>query len=70
MAFFRKWLNLLKPIEDFSASVYLRAFPGLLEADFDGVEIMEGIYAHENDKLNFERRKYGRVLLTFLNFMI
>jgi len=42
MAFFRKWLNLLKPIEDFSASVYLRAFPGLLEADFDGVEIMGG----------------------------
>jgi len=29
-------------------------------AGYDGVEIMGGIYAHENDKLNFERRKSGR----------
>ena len=53
--------NIGQPIEGFSASIYLQAFPGLLEADFDGVEALEGKYAYENGKLNFERRKSGRM---------
>ena len=32
-----------------------------MEADFDGVEALEGKYAYENGKLNFERRKSGRM---------
>src|SRR3989338_11054738 len=53
--------NIGQPIEGFSTSVYLQAFPGLLEADFDGVETLEGKYVHGNGKLNFERRKSGRI---------
>src|SRR3989338_4164375 len=52
--------NIGQPIEGFSAPIYLQAFPGLLEADFDGVETLEGKYVYENGKLNFERRKSGR----------
>ena len=53
--------NIGQPIEGFSAPIYLQAFPGLLEADFDGVETLEGKYVYENGKLNFERRKSGRI---------
>jgi len=53
--------NIGQPIEGFSASVYLQAFPGLLEADFDGVETLEGAYAYENGKLNFVRRQSGHM---------
>lgn len=38
--------NIGQPIEGFSAPIYLQAFPGLLEADFDGVETLEGKYAY------------------------
>lgn len=49
--------NISQPIEGFSAYVYLQAFPVLLEADFDGVETLEGKYAYKNGKLNFVRRQ-------------
>lgn len=52
--------NIGQPIEGFSAPIYLQAFSGLLKADFDRVETLEGKYAYENGKLNFERRKFGR----------
>ena len=53
--------NIGHPIEGFSAPIYLQAFPGLLKTDFDGVETLEGKYAYENGKLNFVRRKFGRI---------
>ncbi|PIR70303.1 MAG: hypothetical protein COU46_02190 [Candidatus Niyogibacteria bacterium CG10_big_fil_rev_8_21_14_0_10_42_19] len=49
--------NIGQPIEGFNADIYLRAFPGLFEADFDGVETWEGEYAYANGKLTFERTK-------------
>ena len=53
--------NIGQPIEGFNANIYLQAFPGLLEADFDGGETLEGKYVYKNGKLNFERRKSGRI---------
>lgn len=52
--------NIGQPIEGFSAPIYLQAFSGLLKADFDRVETLEGKYAYKNGELNFERRKFGR----------
>ncbi|PIP73972.1 MAG: hypothetical protein COW88_00145 [Candidatus Lloydbacteria bacterium CG22_combo_CG10-13_8_21_14_all_47_15] len=49
--------NIGQPIEGFNADIYLRAFPGLFEADFDGVETWEGEYAYANGELTFERTK-------------
>lgn len=49
--------NIGRPIEGFSAPVYLQAFPGLLEADFDGVETFEGTYVYSNGKLEFTRKQ-------------
>lgn len=51
--------NIGQPIEGFSAPIYLQAFPGLLEIDFNGVETLEGKYTYKNGKLNFERIKSG-----------
>lgn len=53
--------NIGQPIEGFNADIYSRAFPGLLDADFDGVETLEGNYVYESGKLNFERRKSGSI---------
>ena len=53
--------NIGQPIEGFSAPVYLQAFPGLLEADFSGVETLDGEYAYENGNLTFVRRKSRRI---------
>jgi hypothetical protein len=46
--------NFGQPIEGFSAPIYLEAFPGLKEEDFDGVETAEGMYVYSNNKLNFK----------------
>ncbi|MEK7596390.1 MAG: hypothetical protein AAB564_02500 [Patescibacteria group bacterium] len=53
--------NIGQPIEGFNADIYLRAFPGLFEADFDRVETGEGKYVYTNGKLEFVRAqtKYG-----------
>lgn len=53
--------NFGHPIEGFSAPIYLQAFPGFLEADFDGVETLEGSYVYEMGKLNFERGVTGYI---------
>ncbi len=45
--------NFGQPIEGFSAPIYLQAFPGLKEADFDGVETYEGRYEYFGGKLIF-----------------
>ncbi|MEK7179086.1 MAG: hypothetical protein AAB727_02410, partial [Patescibacteria group bacterium] len=49
--------NIGQPIEGFSADIYLRAFPGLLEADFDRVKTREGVYAYTNSELEFVRTR-------------
>jgi len=43
------------PIEGFSAPIYLNAFPGFEEVDFDRVESLEGIYTFANGTLQYER---------------
>ncbi len=43
------------PIEGFSAFIYLEAFPGFEESDFDGVQSLEGIYKVEGEKLVYVR---------------
>lgn len=44
-----------QPIEGFSAFMYLEAFPGFEESDFDGVKSLEGRYKLDNGKLQYER---------------
>ncbi|MAF79909.1 hypothetical protein CL629_02390 [bacterium] len=44
-----------QPIEGFNAYIYLEAFPGFEEVDFDGVETFEGIYRLEDKELKYER---------------
>lgn len=44
-----------QPIEGFSAFIYLEAFPGFEESDFDGVESLEGIYQVKDGKLEYKR---------------
>jgi hypothetical protein len=44
-----------QPIEGFSAFIYLEAFPGFEESDFNGVQSLEGIYKLEGDNLNYKR---------------
>ncbi len=44
-----------QPIEGFSAFIYLEAFPGFEESDFDGVESLEGIYEVKDGKLEYKR---------------
>jgi hypothetical protein len=46
-----------QPIEGFDAFLLLNAYPGLVEADFDGVATREGIYAYANGELTYERRQ-------------
>lgn len=53
--------NIGQPIEGFSATVYLTAFPGLLNVDFNNVETLGGIYAYSNGKLNFVRKESNRI---------
>lgn len=53
--------NIGQPIEGFSATVYLTAFPGLLNVDFNKVETLGGIYAYSNGKLNFVRKESNRI---------
>ena len=43
------------PIEGFNAFIYLEAFPGFEESDFDGVRTLEGIYTIENGKFQYVR---------------
>lgn len=49
--------NIGQPIEGFNADIYLRAFPGLLGADFDGVETGEGAYVYADGNLEFVRTR-------------
>jgi len=52
--------NFGHPIEGFNAGIYLNAFPGLFEADFNDVETLEGLYVYKNDSLHFvERGRFG-----------
>ncbi len=44
-----------QPIEGFSAFIYLDAFPGFEESDFDGVRSLEGIYKIVSGELKYER---------------
>ncbi|GEM_PF-3130997 len=44
----------------FTAPMYLRAFPGLMETDFDGVETAEGKYEYSDSKLAFIKTPTGR----------
>lgn len=44
-----------QPIEGFNAFIYLEAFPGFEESDFDGVETLEGIYRIEGGELMYFR---------------
>jgi len=44
-----------QPIEGFNAFMYLQAFPGLIEEDFDGVQTIEGIYNFAGTALTFKR---------------
>ena len=43
------------PVEGFNAFIYLEAFPGFEESDFDGVETLEGIYTIEDEKFQYVR---------------
>lgn len=53
--------NFGQPIDSgFTAPMYLRAFPGLLESDFDGVETSEGKYEYSDGKLSFIKTPIGR----------
>lgn len=46
----------LFPIEGFDAYLLLDAYPGLQEADFDGVASLEGFYYYKLGALRYERR--------------
>lgn len=53
--------NFGQPIDSgFTAPMYLRAFPGLLQADFDEVETSEGKYEYSDGELSFIRTQTGR----------
>ena len=43
------------PVEGFNAFIYLEAFPGFEESDFDGVRTLEGTYTIENGKFQYVR---------------
>ena len=50
--------NFGQPIDSgFTAPMYLRAFPGLSEADFDGVETSGGKYTYSDGELIFIRAR-------------
>lgn len=49
--------NIGQPIEGFSAEIYLQAFHGLTEQDFNEVETIEGEYIYSNGKLTFTRKQ-------------
>lgn len=44
-----------QPIEGFSAPIFLQAFPGLIEKDFDGVQTIEGVYSFKDTGLVYTR---------------
>lgn len=53
--------NFGQPIDSgFTAPMYLRALPGLLESDFDRVETSEGKYEYSGGKLAFTKTPTGR----------
>ena len=43
------------PIEGFNAFIYLEAFPGFEESDFDGVQTLEGMYKIEDGEFKYVR---------------
>lgn len=45
----------MMPIEGYDSGLLLGAFPGLVEADFEGVETFEGHYEMQGQQLVFER---------------
>ena len=49
--------NIGQPIEGFDAEIYLRAFPGLMEADFNRVKTFEGEYIYSDGKLDFTSKQ-------------
>jgi len=49
------------PIEGFDAFTLLRAFPGLLNIDFDGVEAIQGVYQYSESDLEFIQRAVSAV---------
>ncbi len=52
--------NFGQPIDSgFTAPMYLQAFPGLMESDFNGVETSEGKYDYSDGKLTFIRVQTG-----------
>ena len=53
--------NIGQPIDGFSSTVYLSAFPGLLDIDFNNVETLGGRYEYSNGKLNFVRKESNRI---------
>lgn len=54
--------NIGQPIDSgFTASLYLQAFSGLTESDFDGVETWEGRYVYADGTLTFMRPQTGRI---------
>lgn len=46
-----------QPIEGFDYSMLITAFPGLTQADFDGVASFEGVYTFDGNNLHYERTK-------------
>lgn len=43
-----------QPIEGFEPFMFMRAFPALTEADFDGVDALIGGYVYENGELRYD----------------
>ena len=45
----------------FDAYLLKKAFPGLIDADFDNVEVLLGIYKFANNELKFELKTDGLI---------
>lgn len=43
------------PIEGFNPELYKRAFPGLIDSDFEGTDAIGGIWEFENNELKFSK---------------
>jgi len=50
-----------QPIEGFDAFLLKRAFPGLIDEDFDNVEALLGIYKIVDDELIFKQNPTGPI---------
>ena len=46
-----------QPIEGFDNNLLIKAFPGLIPADFDGVETLEGVYSVVGGSMDFLRKE-------------